>query len=49
MRVLFKYQTPILFNVFINDLLFIKDIELENFADDNTIYAARNSIEDSLK
>ena len=36
---------PILFNIFRNDLfLFIKDVELSNFADDNTIYAARNSI-----
>ena len=30
---------PILFNLFINDLFFfIKDAELANFADDNTIY-----------
>ena len=50
MRKLFKYETPILLNIFLNDLLlFIKGIKLENFADDNTIYAARNSIEDSLK
>ena len=37
---------PILFNIFINDLfLFIKDVELANFADDNTIYATRNNKE----
>ena len=31
--------------IFINDLfLFIKDVELSNFASDNTMYAARNSI-----
>ena len=41
---------PILFNIFINDLvLFSKDVELANFADDNTIYAARNSIEELIK
>ena len=32
---------PILFNIFINDLLlFINEAKLANFADDNTIYAA---------
>ena len=41
---------PILFNIFVNDLfLFIKDVELANFADDNTIYAARNSKKNPLK
>ena len=41
---------PILFNIFINDLFsFIKDVELANFADDNTIYAARNSTEEPIK
>ena len=48
---------PILFNIFINDLLF-RDIDAEicNFADDNTIYACENeifkviiSLEDSLQ
>ena len=30
---------PILFNIFINDLfLFLEDVDLANFADDNTIY-----------
>ena len=37
---------PILFNIFINDLfLFIKDVELVNFSDENTMYAARISME----
>ena len=37
---------PILFNIFINDLfLFLKDVELANFEDDNTIYAANKRIE----
>ena len=34
----------ILFNIFINDLfLLIKDVELANFGNDNTIYATRNN------
>ena len=41
---------PNIFNIFINDLfLFIKDVELANFADDNTTYAAKNSIEELMK
>ena len=41
---------PILFNIFVNDLfLFIKDVELANFADDNTTYAPRNSLEQLIK
>ena len=41
---------PILFNIFMNDLfLFIKDVELANFADDNTIYAERKNIDELLK
>lgn len=33
---------PVLFNVFISDLfLFIKDVKLVNFADDNTIYTEK--------
>ena len=41
---------PILCNIFKNYLfLLIKDIELANFADANTIYAARNSIEELFK
>ena len=36
---------PILFNIFINDLLhFIEDTEIINFADDNTIYASDRDI-----
>ena len=35
----------ILFNVFVNDLFFfIKDAELENFADGNTIYIGRKDL-----
>ena len=46
---------PILFNILINfykdtDLFFfIKDVQVANFAHDNTIYAARNSIEELIK
>ena len=41
---------PILFNIFINDLfLFLKDVELANFADDNTIYTGNKSIEKLLE
>jgi ribonucleases P/MRP protein subunit RPP40 len=37
---------PILFNIFINDIFFfIKDTELCNFADDNTLYACDYSLE----
>ena len=40
---------PILFNVFLNDIiLFIENSDLHNFADDNTIAAASDSIEDLL-
>ena len=36
--------------MFINNLIFfIKDVELAKFADDNTIYAARNSKEKLMK
>ena len=38
---------PLLFNIFINDLLyFIKDAQLLNFADDNKIAAFSNSVDD---
>ena len=40
---------PILFNKFINDLLlWISNSELLNFADDNTISAAENTIEELI-
>ena len=40
---------PILFNIFINDLLlWIPNSELLNFADDNTISAAENTIEELI-
>ena len=38
------------FNILINDLFFIiKVVYFANFADDNTIHAARNSIEELIK
>ena len=40
---------PILFNIFINNLLlWISNSELLNFADDNTISAAENTIEELI-
>jgi len=40
---------PILFNIFINDLLFIvSDCMVCNFADDNTIYSCGSTIDDVL-
>ena len=41
---------PILFNLFINDLfLFINELELADFADDNTIYTARKSVKELIE
>ena len=41
---------PILFNIFINDLLFfINEAKLVNFADDNTIYAAKRDLNELLR
>ena len=41
---------PALLNIFINDLLlWISNSELLNFADDNTISAAENTIEETIK
>ena len=40
----------ILFNIFINDLfLFINEVELANFADDNTIYTSKKDVKEVLK
>ena len=40
---------PILFNIFLSDLfLFIKETEFTNYADDNTLYDAGNTIEDVI-
>ena len=40
---------PILFNMFINDLLlWISNYEVLNFADDNTISVAENTIEEFI-
>ena len=41
---------PILFNIFINDLLFfINEAKLANFGDDNTIYAAKRDLNELLR
>ena len=41
---------PILFNIFINDFLFfINEAKLANFADDNTIYAAKRDLNELLR
>ena len=40
---------PILFNIFINDLLWISNSELLNFADENTISVAENTIEELIR
>ena len=39
---------PILFNVFMNDLHWISNSELLNFADDNRISATENTIEELI-
>ena len=41
---------PILFNIFINDLFYrVKESELYNFADDNTVSSTECSVEKLLK
>ena len=41
---------PILFNIFINDLLFfINEAKLANFAEDNAIYAAKRDLNKLLR
>ena len=41
---------PILVNIFINDLfLFINEVELAYFADDNTIYTSKKDVKEVLK
>ena len=41
---------PILFNTFFNDFLFfINEAKLSNFADDNTIYAAKRDLNELLR
>ena len=39
---------PILFNIFINDLLFAAQENICNFADDNTLYACGSDITDII-
>ena len=42
--------SPVLFNVFINDLfLFIKEADLANFADDNTLYVSKKNLAEVLE
>ena len=44
-----SFLGPLLFSIFINDLLyFIKDAQLLNFADDNTIASFSNSLEELI-
>ena len=41
---------PILSNIFINDLLFfVNEAKLSNFADDDTIYAAKRDLNELLR
>ena len=41
---------PVLFNLFINDLfLFIKEADLANFADDNTLYVSKKNLGEVLE
>ena len=41
---------PLLFNIFINDIFFfLNKTKIENFADDNTVYAIERDIMDLLK
>ena len=41
---------PILFNIFINDLFYrVKESELYNFANDNTISSAKSSVEKTIE
>ena len=41
---------PILFNLFMNDLFFfVKEVELANFADDNTIYLGSKDLTELLE
>ena len=39
----------ILFNIFIDDLLFINEAKLLNFTDDNTIYAVKRDLNELLR
>ena len=36
---------PLLFNIFLNDIFFVKDLKITNYADDNIPYATEDSVE----
>ena len=41
---------PLLFNLYINDMFyFITDMNIANYADDNTLYTVKENIDDLLK
>ena len=40
---------PIFFNIFINDIFFLLSSDLHNFADDNTVTAVAETIQDLIK
>ena len=39
---------PILFNIFMNDIFFLQGSDLHNFADDNTVTAVAETIQDLI-
>ena len=39
---------PILFNIFMNDIFFLRGSDLHNFADDNTVTAVAETIKDLI-
>ena len=41
--------SPLLFNIFLNDLfLFVENLDLSNYADDNTLYGCGNNLEEVI-
>ena len=40
---------PLLFNIYLSDLFFLKDVGMCNFADDTTTYISDESLENVLK
>ena len=39
---------PILFNIYINDIFYVKNADIANFADDNSPYISKTNIEDVI-